>query len=114
MTESRSEATRPIAAREVPLGLPPASELQDYGQVDPNLPLEIWQEIRGVLHHRLALELAASRRADRGQLIGFLVAVAFLAVSAWLINGGEPLAGVILGSVDLVALVTVFVVGRRT
>jgi uncharacterized membrane protein len=57
------------------------------------------------------LELAASRRSNVGQLFGFIIALAFLLVSAWLINGGHEVAGVILGSVDLVALVTVFVYG---
>ncbi len=45
---------------------------------------------------------------------GLIVALAFLGVSGWLISDGHELAGSILGTVDLVALVTVFVIGRKT
>ena len=49
-----------------------------------------------------------------GLVFGFLVTLAFLAVATYLIQNGHDVAGTILGSVDLVALVAVFVAGRRT
>lgn len=49
-----------------------------------------------------------------GLFLGFLTTLAFLGVSAWLIDGGASVAGTILGTIDLVALVTVFVIGRRS
>ena len=49
-----------------------------------------------------------------GLAAGFVVAVLFRMVAAWLINGGHEVAGVILGSVDLVALTAVLVLGRRS
>lgn len=48
-----------------------------------------------------------------GLATGFAVAVLFLVVSAWLISNDHDVAGAVLGSVDLVALTAVFVLGRR-
>lgn len=48
-----------------------------------------------------------------GLITGLIVALSFLGVSAWLIDGDHTVAGTILGSVDLVALVTVFVTSNR-
>jgi len=41
-----------------------------------------------------------------------VVALAFLAAAVWLIQGGHSLAGTVLGTVDITALVAVFVLGR--
>jgi hypothetical protein len=49
-----------------------------------------------------------------GLTAGFLVTLAFLGVAGWLINGDHEWSGTVLGSVDLVALVTVFVLGRKS
>ncbi len=48
-----------------------------------------------------------------GLTAGFAVAVLFLMVSAWLIYNDHDIAGIVLGSFDLVALTSVFVVGPR-
>ena len=47
------------------------------------------------------------------QALGFVVAVLFLGAATYLIATGNAVAGTILGTVDLVALVSVFVLGRR-
>ncbi len=60
------------------------------------------------------MDLEQSRRDSYGLVAGFAVAVLFLLVAAWLINGGREVAGVILGTVDLVALTAVFVLGRHS
>jgi hypothetical protein len=50
-----------------------------------------------------------------GLLCGLIVALAFLGVSASLIDGGSSLAGTVLGTVDIIGLVSVFVFsGRRS
>lgn len=68
--------------------------------------------------HRRELESTivhgSERRANRGQILGFVIALIFLAASVWVILAGYPVPGLILGGADLVALVTVFVIGRRT
>jgi hypothetical protein len=60
---------------------------------------------------RIVVE-GGSRRAWAGLVLGFIIAVLFLIVSAALIINGYEVAGTILGTVDVVGLVTVFVVGR--
>jgi hypothetical protein len=47
-----------------------------------------------------------------GLTTAFILALSFLGVSAWLIYSGFGVGGTILGTVDLVALVTVFITGR--
>lgn len=47
-----------------------------------------------------------------GLAMAFTLALSFLGVSAWLIYSGHEVGGTILGTVDLVALVTVFITGR--
>lgn len=48
-----------------------------------------------------------------GLVLGFLVTIAFLGGAIYLISNGHDTAGTVLGTVDIVALVAVFVVGRR-
>jgi len=47
-----------------------------------------------------------------GQMLGVVVALAFLGASTYLIATGHDLAGGVLGTIDIVALVTIFVAGR--
>lgn len=48
-----------------------------------------------------------------GIIAGFLIAIFFLVVSWDLVKNGKEIAGTILGTIDLVALVTVFVTGKK-
>ncbi len=48
-----------------------------------------------------------------GLIAGFLIAILFLLASWDLVRNGHEVAGTILGTIDLVALVTVFVSGRK-
>ncbi len=65
--------------------------------------------------HRMVLERkvveADATRAREGLYAGVIVALAFLGVAAFLINGGHDVAGGILGTVDIASLVGVFVYG---
>ncbi len=66
--------------------------------------------------HRRDLEKlvvrGGGRRANAGLALGFLIAVLFLAVATTLVVKGHGTAGIVFGSVDIVGLVAVFVVGR--
>ena len=70
------------------------------------------------LAHRQAMDQGQSKRSFAGLVAGFLIAVMFLGVAAWLISSGHEIAGTVLGSVDLAGLTAVFVLsyrnGRRT
>ena len=67
--------------------------------------------------HRRELETYHLRsnvhRSFSGLAAGFVVTLAFLAAAVYLVMNGYEVAGVILGTVDLVALVTVFVIGNQ-
>jgi uncharacterized membrane protein len=52
------------------------------------------------------------KQGDRGQLYGFVIAILGLLLSGFLIYTGHDTAGTILGSTDLIALVSVFVYGK--
>lgn len=86
-----------------------------------NNPLEIYRDAddatrafleRGVVHE------AWQDRQEKylewaGLAAGLLIALAFLTAASLLVASGHDVAGTFLGTVDIVALVTVFVLGRR-
>jgi hypothetical protein len=67
---------------------------------------------RELVRHQIKMERGQQHLEWAGLVGAFVLALAFLGVSAWLINGDHDAAGTIITSVDLVALVTVFVTGR--
>ena len=93
--------------------LPAPEDLAAYGQISPDLVNRIVKASEDERAHRHRMDALQSRRASMGLAAGFVVAVLFLVVSAWLINHGHDVAGAVLGSFDLVALTAVFVLGRR-
>lgn len=48
-----------------------------------------------------------------GLILGFLLAIAFLYAAYQLTIKGHDVAGIILGTIDIVALVSVFVIGKK-
>jgi uncharacterized membrane protein len=66
--------------------------------------------------HRQEIEKVAvkggSRRSWWGLWLGFTISMVVLGLSAGLILAGYQVAGSVLGSVDLVSLATVFVIGQ--
>ncbi len=97
--------------------LPPPADLGEYDRIRPDLVDRIVAMAESEMGHRHSMESrrlrSASRRSMAGLIAGFVVAVSVLAGAAWLIDSGHDAAGIILGSVDLVGLVAVFVLGRR-
>lgn len=67
--------------------------------------------------HRMKMENLAIgeelKQSKLGQLFAFIIAICFLLVSGVLIYLGESVAGTILGTIDLVGLVTAFIVGTH-
>jgi uncharacterized membrane protein len=96
--------------------LPDPETLNRYNEIIPNGADRIMIGFEKQLDHRIDIENHAIkgqvRQSDRGQLFAFIIAIAVLLASFWLINQGHDTAGTILGSVDLVALVTVFITGK--
>lgn len=98
--------------------LPPPEILKEYNDAFPNGAERIFLEAQKQTNHRLELEKTVipeeQRQSGRGQMFGFIIALAFLIASFILILKGHGIYGTIIGSIDLVALVTVFVIGRQT
>ncbi|KKW32764.1 MAG: hypothetical protein UY77_C0014G0004 [Candidatus Uhrbacteria bacterium GW2011_GWA2_53_10] len=67
--------------------------------------------------HRMTLEKSVvdsdNRRSERGQLCAFTIAVLAFGIAGWLGSQGKELAAGIIGGGDLIALVSVFIYGRR-
>jgi len=67
--------------------------------------------------HRRDLErfvvLSDASRANWGLVAGFVVSLSVLAASCWLIVSGHEVSGTIFGTLDLAALVGVFVYGTN-
>ena len=93
--------------------LPPPNVVDAYGKINPGFPERIFALTESSLVHRQEMDRGRSRRSTIGLFAGVVIALSFLGVAAWLINGGHGVFGTILGSVDLVALVSVFVLGHR-
>ena len=68
--------------------------------------------------HRMALEkhvvTGDSRRSYLGLILGFIIALTFLGGGIFLIYSGHTFAGLLLGGLDLVSLVSVFVIGTNS
>ncbi len=66
--------------------------------------------------HRMAIEKTVINRelnqSERGQNYALFIVVLVLIVSCILIYLGHDVAGSVLGAVDLVALASVFVIGK--
>lgn len=97
--------------------LPPPETLAAYEQIDRGLADRIVRMAETEQDRRWRAN-RVRMRADilsewGGLLSGFIVAMAFLGAAVYLIAEGRGVEGTILGTVDLVALVGLFVYGRR-
>ncbi|HHQ4525524.1 DUF2335 domain-containing protein [Aeromonas veronii] len=98
--------------------LPPPKVLKSYETILPGTAERIIQMAEREQAHRHSIDTIALNgdinRDKRGQNYGLLLALSFALITVVLgLNGLETLAAII-GSVDLVALVTVFVIGRKS
>ncbi len=98
--------------------LPNPQELADYDKVIPGSAERILAASEKQAKHRIALEqqtvAAQNLQSGRGQLYGFVIAIVCLVFAFITIIAGHDVAGTIMGSIDLVALVTVFVLGKAS
>jgi len=95
--------------------LPPPEILVQYNDAVPDGAERIIVMAETQAKHRMALESrvvdADIKRANWGLAAGFVVAIAGLVASCLMVVGGHEVAGLVLGSLDLVSLVAVFVYG---
>lgn len=97
--------------------MPSPQTLAAYGEVLPTAPERMLHMAELTLRHQIRIEERASKAefllGGMGLLCAFITALVVLGGSIWLISDDKQLAGSVLATVDLVALVTVFIVGKR-
>jgi uncharacterized membrane protein len=98
--------------------LPDGENIKIYDDIIPNGGDRLMKTVEKQLDHRITLENISLKRSfnqsSTGQWMGFVIAVLFGLIAWDLAKNGHELTAQILGAVDLVALVTVFITGRST
>ena len=97
--------------------LPPPELLQHYNEIIPNGADRIVTMAENQSAHRIELEkkviFGDSKRANWGLFCGYSFGLVVVVLSFILIWNGHDFAGTVLGSVDLVALLSVFIYGTH-
>lgn len=97
--------------------LPPFEVIEGYEQIYPGSAKLIFDAFEKQSNHRIKMEdtviTSQQRQSGRGQHYALIIALAFLGVAALCILQGHDIAGSILGSFDVLAIVTVFITGRN-
>jgi uncharacterized membrane protein len=98
--------------------LPDGDTIRVYAEVIPDGGDRLMNTVEKQLEHRIQIEKAGVDRSfnqsSTGQWMAFLIALVFGFIAWDLARNGQTTVATILGSIDLVALVTVFVTGRVT
>lgn len=94
------------------LALPEPTVLGQYAEILPGFARQVLDAAREEVEHRRRLERAESQRQRLGQVFALIVALSFLVAGFALVSEGHDVAGTVLGTADLVALVTAFLLGR--
>jgi len=96
---------------------PPPMFLKGYEEVLPGAADRIFALTENNAKNRIEINnkklKIESRNSLLGLIFGFTITLAFLAASVYLIAGGKQIAGTIIGTLDLVSLVSVFVIGTK-
>jgi len=107
-----------VKSRIVSGPLPSSEELAKYEQIAPGAANRLLTLVEQQSAHRISIETYVIRNQQIqsyvGQILGFLVAIAFLIGAVYTVIHGNAISGTIIGSLDLIGLVTVFVLGRSS
>ncbi|GGB06798.1 DUF2335 domain-containing protein [Puia dinghuensis] len=98
--------------------LPPPDILRQMNEIVPGAAAQIINMTVSQSEHRKAMEKCVvegqTKQSRDGQRYGFAIAIIVILISGFLVYNGHDIAGTILGGVDLVALVAVFVTGKAS
>ena len=96
--------------------LPPPQELAEYDRILPGSADRIIASSERQLNHRISIEQqtisSQNKQSGLGQIFGFIIAIVAFLCSFGAICLDHAVAGTVIGTVDLVALVGVFVYGK--
>ena len=118
------EQIQQVVAQQFQGPLPPPAMLEDYGRIIENGPERLFAMVEREGEHRQYCEKktvdssaaflkSSATDARLGLVLGFVIALLFLLGSVYVVISGYPVAGTVLGSLDLAALVGVFVYGSK-
>jgi uncharacterized membrane protein len=97
--------------------IPPPELLRAYNEIVPDGANRILLMAENQSNHRIDLESTVikgdNRRASWGLFTGYTIGILIIVLSYILIMNGHDLAGTVLGTVDLVGLIGIFVTGRN-
>lgn len=98
--------------------LPDGESIKVYNDVIPNGGDRLMNTVEKQLNHRIEIEKTGVERSfnqsSTGQWMGFTIAIIFGFIAWDLAKSGFTVVASILGTVDLVALVAVFITGKVT
>jgi len=96
--------------------LPPPNTLAQFEEIHPGSAKIIMETFQAQTNHRLRLENTAITsnvsKEKRGQNYGLIIALVGILAGTACILMGHDVAGASIAGVDLVAIVTVFVIGK--
>lgn len=96
--------------------LPSSEEIKVYNEVIPNGGDRLMTTVEKQLEHRVQIENKGVDRSfnqsSTGQWMAFAIAIIFGAMSWDLAKSGHDVTATIIGGIDLVGLVAVFITGR--
>lgn len=97
--------------------LPHPSIMQEYESIVPGAAQRLLNMAEKQQEHRMRMETklvsTGVRRIIFGQIFGFIIGFIGTAGSLYLVYLGHDTAGAAIGSTSLVALVSIFVLGKR-
>jgi hypothetical protein len=102
-----------VAENEERFESPAGRELNAWEKAFPGGAEKLYQEWSKTLAHQRRIESRNAWITYLGASLGFMITMAFLAATVYLVRTGHAISGTILGTVDLAALVSVFVIGIR-
>ncbi len=96
--------------------LPDGESIRIYDDVIPNGGDRLMSTVEKQLDHRIEIENTGVNRtfnqSSTGQWMGFVIALVFGLIAWDLANSGFTVVASILGTVDIVALVAIFITGK--
>lgn len=115
--EKRSILIEALIAKQHSGPLPDGETLRIYNEVIPDGGNRLMKTVEKQLDHRISIEKDAEKRTFNqngvGQVMAFIIAILFGLIAWDLAKRGHDTTAMVLGGADLVALVAVFITGKK-
>jgi len=96
---------------------PPPQMIEHYQKLHPEAARVLFERYEEQEKHRIELERLSIttqlKESTRGQIMGFVLALTFITSASYLALNGQPVVGGLFGSTTVLALVGMFVYGKK-